>query len=494
MALQEFAMEPSVLIVGAGTFGTSTAYHLALSYKDASRVTIIDRSQSPPKPAAAIDINRVIRTDYPSSLYCNLAYEAIHAWFWSLELGPFFHKVGWMMMDEEGSNLSERVRKVFHDRGSHQTEDVALDKLHERWDILKGTETRGFQNAYFNPEAGWCNAAAATASIMKAAEKRGVKRLTGDVKELLLDTGTGRIKSVCTADGQYLTADKIVLATGAWTSSMLSPIEDALNIPEQDRVERQVKATGAVAAYYRVSEEETKRLSDSKLPIVVYGGVGEVIPPSNEDHLVKYSNSRGSFTNTITTRSGRKISAPPSDRSQNLVPEKLKRETEEVIASKVMPELTRGKQADYWRICWDALTPTEDWLLCKHPHPKLSNLYLAVGGSFHSYKFVNPQSERSWCARELTCAFVNLDSCRILGNTCSTSSRVKVMEQRKTRRGVGKVVQNGKRRMGKILGTPFPNESCGILSTHRHRARPSCSYRRKVYIISRFFTFNTSVR
>lgn len=80
-------MEPSVLIIGAGTFGTSTAWHLANTYKDASKVTIVDRSPSPPKPAASIDVNRIIRTDYPSKLYCDLACEAIHSWFWSLELG-----------------------------------------------------------------------------------------------------------------------------------------------------------------------------------------------------------------------------------------------------------------------------------------------------------------------------------------------------------------------------------------------------------------------
>ena len=124
-------MDPSVLIVGAGTFGTSTAYHLAQSYKDASRVTVLDQSPSPPKLAASIDVNRIIRTDYPNPLYCQLAFEAIHAWFWSLELGPFFHKSGWIMMDEKGSDLSERVHKVFEDRGSHQTEDVPLDKLDE---------------------------------------------------------------------------------------------------------------------------------------------------------------------------------------------------------------------------------------------------------------------------------------------------------------------------------------------------------------------------
>ena len=121
------------------------------------------------------------------------------------------------------------------------------------------------------------------------------------------------------------------------------------------------------------------------MPVIVYGGEGEVIPPPT-NRLLKYTNS-ATFTNTITTKSGHKISAPPRQ-DQHIVPDRLKRETESNMSSKVMPTFTRGKQADHWRLCWDARTPTQDWLLCKHPNAGLSNLYLAIGGSFHSYKFL----------------------------------------------------------------------------------------------------------
>lgn len=379
-------MEPSVLIVGAGTFGTSTAYHLAQTYKDASLITIIDRAPSPPEPAAAIDLNRIIRTDYPTSLYCNLAFEAIHDWWWKLELQRFVHKSGWLMLDERGSDLSERILNVFKDRGSTQTEDVSLSELGVRWNVLKHTETQGFQRAYFNPEAGYCDAAGATASFMEAVEKHGVKRLNGQVTELVFDREGGRASGVRTADGQHLTADKIVLAVGAWTSSLLSPVEDSLFIASQDRIERQVQATGRVSAYYKLSEQDVEQLSRSKLPIVVYGVQGEVIPPSRENRILKYNNSKTNFINTVTTNSGAKISVPPAGRSQYDVPEKLKAETEKLITSNVLPDFTLGKKAEYWRICWDAQTPNEDWLLCRHPHANLGNLYLAVGGSFHSYK------------------------------------------------------------------------------------------------------------
>lgn len=379
-----------MLIVGAGTFGTSTAYHLARRYSDTSRITVIDESSSPPKPAASVDINRIIRTDYPDPMYCDLASEAIHPWFWSIELGQQFHKTGWVMIDEKGSDLAKRIRQVFQDRGSTQTSEVSLAELDKRWACLKGTETGGFGDVYWNPEAGWCDAANATARFMAAAEELGVKRITAKVAELLLDTKRGRIEGVRTTDGQRFTADKVVLAVGAWTSSMLSPVEDQLEIPERQRVERQMKATGTVSAYYKLSDEEFEQLSDAKMPIIVYGSQGEVIPPStrNSSKYLKYNNSQTTFTNTVTTESGHNISVP-ADRSQNDVPKAIKRETEKNLISKLLPDFTRGKQAEFWRICWDAVTPSEDLLLCKYPHAKLSNLYLAAGGSFHGYKYVS---------------------------------------------------------------------------------------------------------
>ncbi|KAJ0119072.1 fructosyl hypothetical protein oxidase [Diaporthe amygdali] len=379
-------MEPTVLIIGAGTFGTSTAYHLAQTYRDPSRVTIIDREHSPPTKAAAIDINRIIRADYPNQLYCNLANEAIHTWFWSNELGPCFHRVGWLMLNEAGSDLQARIFEALRGRGTHIMQDVALEDLGRRWDgLLAGTEIAGFDSAYFNPDAGWVDAASATARFMATATGKGVNRVLSDVVELLVDARTGRIEGCRTADGRRLTADKVVLATGGWTSALVSPVEDALGVPEQDSIERQAQATAIVSAYYRVPDSDVERMAKTEMPCVVYGQVGEAIPAWKDNGLLKYNNSATRLVNTITSKTGRKISVPPADRDQRDIPEGLKRETQAILTSKLMPNYARGTP-EYWRICWDSSTPTEDLLLCEHP--KVKGLYIITGGSFCGYKFL----------------------------------------------------------------------------------------------------------
>jgi sarcosine oxidase/L-pipecolate oxidase len=51
-----------------------------------------------------------------------------------------------------------------------------------------------------------------------------------------------------------------------------------------------------------------------------------------------------------------------------------------------LPEYVRNRKPEYWRVCWDACTPTEDLLMCRHPHEELRNLFVAVGGTFSGYK------------------------------------------------------------------------------------------------------------
>ncbi|KAL5117409.1 hypothetical protein ACEQ8H_004725 [Pleosporales sp. CAS-2024a] len=381
--------EPTVLIVGAGTFGTSTAYHLSHQYKDPSRITIVDRWEPmaplSEKQAAAIDTNRIIRTDYESPMYCNLANEAIHPWFWNMAVQGHFHKTGWAVLDKKDGEFGYKVRRTFVERGGDYTRDVDIKEL-KQYEVLKGMNGAVMGKCYFNPEAGWCDAERATMSFLRVAIDKGVRRVTGAVSALMLNKSNRRVTGVRTSDGQTYTADDIVLATGAWTSALLSPIEDSLSIPEEDRIERQITAVGRLSAYYKLSESETQSIMDSKMPVVVIGGEVDIIPPSQLNRTLKINDLKTEVVHMITTRSGSRITTPP-EMDQARVPEHLQRESTTVMR-KAMPHFTSTHVPSRWRICFDAVTPTEDWLLCRHAHPCLQNLVIATGGSFHSYKFL----------------------------------------------------------------------------------------------------------
>lgn len=386
--------EPTILIVGAGTFGVSTAYHLALetSQSKPSHITIIDRAPSTPHPAAAADTSRIIRADYASPLYCALANEALHAWFWTPELGPCFHKVGWLLLDEAGSTRTARVHETLRARGSHIMQDVPLslddgaESLAQRWGgVLAGTDTDRFARAYVNPDAGWADAKSATARFLETAARKGVKRVVGDVVDLIVNPTTARVEGARMADGRVLRADKVVVAAGAWTSALVAPVEEALGVEARERVERQARAMAVVSAYYRVDEQKVEKMVEGKMPCVIYGQVGEVVPPGRGQGLLKYTHAAARVVNTMVIGTkGEEISVPPMRRDQRLVPEGLKYRMKAGLTSKLTPECARG-EPEYWRLCWDSCTPTEDLLLSQHP--RISGLYIITGGSFCGYKY-----------------------------------------------------------------------------------------------------------
>ncbi|KAH7122410.1 FAD dependent oxidoreductase [Dendryphion nanum] len=379
---------PSILIIGAGIFGTSTAYHLSISHPEPSKITVLDRSAFPPHHAASTDINKIVRADYTSRFYMDLAYEALEAWktlpvLQAADGQRYFHESGWIALHHEGNDLAERIRSNFRDRGSDVTSDVNIDEgIKERWSgLLKETDLSNMNTGYWNPDAGWADAGDAVAKMLLDAVSRGVRYECGDVKTLIL--GDAGVCGVQTKDGKVYEADKVLLATGAWTSQLLSPIEDALNVPEHDRVERQITAAGVCVAHYNLSDQEYERLRD--MPVVIYGDKGEVLPPPQRSKLLKFTNAH-SFTNTFTSATGHKLSGPP-DRDQTVVSEKLKNETLDVMVKKTMSSFV-DRPVAYWRLCWDAITPSQDQLIARHPHPQLGNIFLAVGGSFHSWKFL----------------------------------------------------------------------------------------------------------
>ncbi|KAJ9192730.1 hypothetical protein DTO021D3_9075 [Paecilomyces variotii] len=378
-------MDAEILIVGAGIFGVSTAYHLAQRHRDPSKITVLDRAPAPAACAASTDINKIVRADYSKPFYVELAYEAMDAW----RSFPFFrdanvyHQTGWVMMDEKNSDLATRIRKNFRDGNREDVSaDLTEEEVRTRWGgLLAQMDAREYGSYYWNPSAGWADAAKAVEVMMHEATRLGVKYEVGEAARIIFEHGA--VKGVETKDGRRHTAEKVLLATGAWTSQLMSTVEDELNMPDAERVENQVTAAGVCVAHFQLKPEEAALYR--QLPVLIFGAKGEVLPPTDRD-VFKFTNAT-SFRNTITTKTGHKISVPP-DQEQHIVPLKLQEESIKLVRDRIPQILENGRKVDYYRMCWDGITPNQSQLLTQHPDPRLSNLYFAVGGSFHSWKFL----------------------------------------------------------------------------------------------------------
>jgi sarcosine oxidase / L-pipecolate oxidase len=372
-----------VLIVGAGIFGISTASHLASTHPNPSSITVLDRAPCPCPQAASSDINKIIRADYSSPYYMNLAYEAMDAWSNSSTLQPFYHRTGWIMLDEKDSDLAERVRKNFRNSGRpDESKDISIEEVKSKWDgILRDIDTTDYDKAYLNPSAGWVDASLATEAMMKEAISKGIRHEIGEVQELV--SSGNHLEGVRTKDGKLYAADKILLATGAWTPSLMSPLEDFLGIEEDQRIEKQITCAGVCVAAFELSTKEAEHYG--KLPVLIYGAKGEMMPP-NRESLFKFTNAN-TFSNYEILPSGRRVSVP-SSKNQNDVPDELKEQSMKIIRARLPQILHGGRVPDLWRLCWDVVSPDQNQLITQHPDARLSNLYFATGGSFHSWKFL----------------------------------------------------------------------------------------------------------
>ncbi|KAJ5525926.1 FAD dependent oxidoreductase [Penicillium frequentans] len=377
-------MESDVLIVGAGIFGVSTAYHLAKQTSNPSSITILDRDHPPSTAAASTDLNKIIRADYSDALYMDLAFEAIDDW----KNNPLFatagvyHETGWISMGERGNDLTSTIRNNFKISGRPDlTKDMTEEEVRSNWGgILKDADLTPFDSYYFNPSAGWADAGSALKIMADEAIRMGVQYKVDEAKRLVLDQHG--VRGVQTKGGNLYKAKKIILATGAWTSELMTLTEDELGMPQKSRMESHLTAAGVCVVHYQLTDAE-RPLYD-QLPVYVYGEQGETLPPTASG-IIKFT-STASFKNTVHTDNGQTISIPPVH--QRAISDGLRRQTVDSMKNRLPQLFVKNHEVDHFRLCWDAITPSQDPLITRHPHPQLSNLYLAVGGSFHCWKFL----------------------------------------------------------------------------------------------------------
>ncbi|KAJ3567524.1 hypothetical protein NPX13_g6736 [Xylaria arbuscula] len=132
----EFKVPKSILIIGSGVFGLSTALALTQrsEFPSNTPITIIDRSPDPDvfpaRDASSIDSSRIIRADYADLAYAELAAEAQKHWRQNIEdpksLGGEgrYNKSGLLLAAENGTD-GATVRPDGHPTGLGSRAQIA---------------------------------------------------------------------------------------------------------------------------------------------------------------------------------------------------------------------------------------------------------------------------------------------------------------------------------------------------------------------------------
>ncbi|KAK3381604.1 putative fructosyl amino acid protein [Podospora didyma] len=423
-----FSAPTSILIIGSGAFGLSTA--LALAQRpdfSQSSITVIDRADplSPPsKPdvlfpardAASVDTSRVIRADYPDHAYAALAAEAQVQWRKQTnpnDLGAQgrYHESGLVLVADTptvppplaaetsavgGNNSPGRCKKTGMDyaRGSWAnvlslaSHDSAVDHIRELPDtaaIRDAVGTGGCSGSwgYVNKGSGWADAGAAMAWLFdQVKQTRRVKFVAGTVASL--EHNGAAVTGAKLSDGRTISVELIVLAAGSWTGSLLD-------------MAGQATATGQVMAYLDLTEAEQEQLG--KMPVLLNLTTGLfIIPPANR--VLKVARHAYGYVNPTTLETVPLPSSPTSTSTTDVfshprthisdpslsIPMEGAEELREALRQMIpLPEL-RDRPFSSTRLCWYMDTPTGDFLIDYHPHWK--NLFVATGGSGHGFKFM----------------------------------------------------------------------------------------------------------
>lgn len=202
-----------VIIIGGGIHGASTAFHLS---QRGIKTLVIEKDT-----LAAHATGRssgLIRMHYDLEPETRLAWESFH-YFRNLSAmiggNSGFTRTGFIQLvrAEYAEQLKANVRM-------HQLIGIPTDVITAD-DVIKLAPffvTDDIVVAAYEPESGYADPSAATASLMDAARQKGARIIQGDaVTGILVDSG--KIKGVATPSETYF-APVVVNAAGAWAGKI----------------------------------------------------------------------------------------------------------------------------------------------------------------------------------------------------------------------------------------------------------------------------------
>lgn len=260
--------DSSILIVGSGTFGISTAVHLAR--RGYTNIQCLDRWPCPSADSAGYDINKIISMRNDDPLAEKMTSEAYKGWQDPL-FKDVFHEVGLISAATTETPLAyaKAAHQSWIDRGKADKVEwfEGRKDFHDAVPLLSQGSLDGWKG-YLQKEAGWAHAMNAVKIMGDEAARMGVKLASGPnatMKSLLLD-GNGEAVGIVAVDGTEWRADRVVLSTGAWSDSLLD-------------TKGQLMAKCWTLAHIQLTPEECAEFKD--IPVVMNLEEGEFVDPKH---------------------------------------------------------------------------------------------------------------------------------------------------------------------------------------------------------------------
>ncbi|KAL2817661.1 FAD dependent oxidoreductase [Aspergillus cavernicola] len=326
----------SILIVGGGAWGCSTALHLGR--RGYENVKVLDPYAIPSPIAAGSDVNKIMEhkelkdgiSDAKGIAFATCTRAALKGWKTDPVFAPYFHETGFIIAGHTP------------DLGDY----VALNSP----DDFRATMPPGVLTGDFPGWKGWISKS--MISAYTEAKRLGVT---------FIESEMGDVIGARTADGVVHHADHMILAAGAGSDSLLD-------------FKKQLRPTAWTLSHIRMTPEEAQQYRN--LPVLFNIAKGFFMEPDEHNHELKICDEHPGYCNFIMdpNHNGATTSVPFA---RNQIPLEAEARARDFLRD-IMPHLADRPFVSA-RICWDADTPDRAFLIDRHP--EYGSLLVAVGGS-----------------------------------------------------------------------------------------------------------------
>ncbi len=425
--------DSKIIIVGAGVFGLSTAYHLVKDgYKNIEIFDKNDLEKSRYNPlhhtdSASADINKFYRIyNDGSNKYGKLSAKALQTWLkwsndlrnlsdgdkaklWDTDYELIRHTTGLRIGDQNEVGPVEKLNiSGLKELGLDGTQfDVSSPErrlsakllgLSKGLEVIEDWKSRGIVpqvSGYIDGVGRMIKADKACYLVKLFLEKHGVVFHFGEegtfkslVKGKCSKRGS-KAEGIVTTDGKEHRSDLVVAAAGPWTASLVPELNHRIQaslanivyfiIPKdrQDLIDK-------YSQYPHIQWKTTSSEFDQIHGHAPLEGGFAFFPPSRKEGILKLNLRQRRYRNPVKFN-GQYVSVPVTFGNDRLPKSVIKEAKDTILA--IAPDVAKAKGLKIVsKLLWYTDAINSDFVL--DYVPSVTNLLVATGGSSHGFKFL----------------------------------------------------------------------------------------------------------